>query len=226
MPRNPLRSHLSGSVPASIAVHVAVLLVLVVLPLVDVVAPVPLMMMPSYVLAAPAPPPPAVVPQRRAAAAAPRVRTGAPGTPPNAILPEPPVAIPLTPAGSIEPGLPPGFGEPAGLALSAAPAPPPQPPPPQAVRAAQLPEVPRKVADVHPAYPEVARQARVEGTVILEGVIDTTGRVTQLRVLRSVPLLDQAALEAVRQWRYTPSTYGGRPVSVLMTITVRFTLSQ
>jgi protein TonB len=86
--------------------------------------------------------------------------------------------------------------------------------------------MPRKIADARPLYPEVARQARVEGTVILEAVIDTTGRVTQLRVLRSVPLLDQAAIEAVQQWRYTPSTYNGRPVSVLMTITVRFTLSQ
>jgi protein TonB len=48
--------------------------------------------------------------------------------------------------------------------------------------------------------------------------------VTQLRVIKSVPLLDQAALDAVRQWRYTPSLYGGHAVSVLMTITVRFAL--
>jgi protein TonB len=47
-----------------------------------------------------------------------------------------------------------------------------------------------------------------------------------LRVLRSVPLLDQAAIDAVQQWRYTPSVYRGRPVSVLMTITLRFTLQQ
>ena len=58
----------------------------------------------------------------------------------------------------------------------------------------------------------------------MEAVLDTNGRVTQLRVLQSVPMLDQAALDAVRQWRYTPSSYGGHPVSVLMTITVRFTL--
>ena len=58
----------------------------------------------------------------------------------------------------------------------------------------------------------------------MEAVLDPTGRVTQLRVIRSMPLLDQAALDAVRQWRYTPSVYGGHPVSVLMTITIRFTL--
>jgi len=62
--------------------------------------------------------------------------------------------------------------------------------------------------------------------VILESVLDTSGNVTQLRVVRSVPLLDQAALDAVRQWKYTPTVYGGRPVSVLMTITIRFTLNQ
>jgi protein TonB len=73
-------------------------------------------------------------------------------------------------------------------------------------------------------YPDLARSARVDGTVILEAVVDTNGSVTQLRVVRSVPLLDQAALDAVRQWRYAPSVYGGRPVSVLLTITVRFTL--
>ena len=58
----------------------------------------------------------------------------------------------------------------------------------------------------------------------MEAVLDPTGRVTQLRVIRSVPMLDQAAMDAVRQWRYTPSMYGGHPVSVLMTITIRFTL--
>jgi protein TonB len=94
------------------------------------------------------------------------------------------------------------------------------------VRAAQLPELPRKIVDARPLYPEIARSARVEGTVILEAVLDTNGRITQLRVLRSVPLLDQAAIDAVRQWRYTPSTYNGRAVSVLMTITVHFSLQQ
>ena len=92
------------------------------------------------------------------------------------------------------------------------------------VRVADLPVTPRKIGDIRPVYPEIARAAHVEGTVILEAVLDTSGRVTQLRVIQSSPMLDQAALDAVRQWRYTPSLYGGHPVSVLMTITVRFTL--
>jgi protein TonB len=78
--------------------------------------------------------------------------------------------------------------------------------------------------DVRPIYPDIARLARVEGTVIMEAMLDPSGHVTQLRVIKSVPMLDQAALDAVRQWRYTPSLYYGRPVSVLMTVTVRFTL--
>jgi len=72
----------------------------------------------------------------------------------------------------------------------------------------------------------VARQTRTQGTVVLEAVLDPTGSVTQLRVVRSVPLLDQSALDAVRRWKYTPSSIGGRPVSVLMTITITFTLQQ
>jgi protein TonB len=105
--------------------------------------------------------------------------------------------------------------------------PPPPPDPPRRtgpIRAAELPVALVKIADAQPVYPEIARAARVDGSVILECVIDTTGRVTNIRVLTSVPLLDQAAIDAVRRWRYTPSVYHGRPVSVLMTVTMRFTL--
>jgi protein TonB len=110
--------------------------------------------------------------------------------------------------------------------MSAGPPPrPPDPPRPAGpVRVADLPVAPRKTVDVRPIYPDIARMARKEGTVVMEAVLDPSGHVTQLRVIRSVPMLDEAALDAVRQWRYTPSLYGGRPVSVLMTITIRFTL--
>lgn len=224
-----LRSHLTGSVPVSIVVHLVVLLVLVVIPLVDIALPIPAMTIPSYVLAEPLPPPPAVVPRAASAPAAVHPSAGVPTAPPAAIAPERPLADLSAPTGAVEGGLPAGVGFEGGIAPPAVPLQPvPEPPrlAPAPVRAAQLPELPRKIVDVHPAYPEVARAARVEGTVVLEAVLDTTGRITQLRVLKSVPLLDQAALDAVRQWRYTPSSYGGRPVSVLMTVTVRFTLQQ
>lgn len=226
MPPRGLRSHLTGSVPVSIVVHLIVLLVLVVIPLVDIVLPRPAMMMPSYVFAAPLPPPPPVAPPTGSPSASVRPSPGAPTSMPPAITPERPAADPAVMTGDVTGELPTGLGITGGIAT---PIPPPQPvevprPLPGPVRAAQLPEMPRKLVDVHPVYPEVARAARVEGTVVLEAVLDTSGRITQLRVLKSVPLLDQAALDAVRQWRYTPSLYGGRPVSVLMTVTVRFTL--
>lgn len=84
---------------------------------------------------------------------------------------------------------------------------------------------PRKVHHVAPAYPSIARAARREGTVILEVTITRDGNVGNARVLRSADIFDQAALDAVRQWRYTATTLNGVPVDVTMTVTVRFTLN-
>jgi len=83
---------------------------------------------------------------------------------------------------------------------------------------------PRKVHGVMPMYPAMARTARVQGIVILEAVIDASGRVESARVLRSIPLLDDAALEAVRQWHFEPARLYGQPVPVVMTVTVNFSL--
>jgi periplasmic protein TonB len=83
---------------------------------------------------------------------------------------------------------------------------------------------PRLVRRIEPAYPEIARQARREGVVILEATTDIYGRVVSVRVLRSVPLLDEAALDAVRQWVYEPLLVNGRPRPVTFTVTVRFEL--
>jgi periplasmic protein TonB len=119
------------------------------------------------------------------------------------------------------------IGTPTGVIV--APPPPPPPPPPvqqKPVRVGPGIREPKKIVHVVPEYPEIARTARVEGVVILEAVLDTTGRVQSVRVLRSVPLLDMAAINAVRQWRYTPTELNGVPVPVLMTITVQFTLAR
>ena len=80
------------------------------------------------------------------------------------------------------------------------------------------------VTRVIPVYPALARQARVEGTVSLMGVIATDGTVRQLRVLSGHPLLVQAALDAVRQWVYRPTLLNGDPVEVQAPIDVHFTL--
>lgn len=114
------------------------------------------------------------------------------------------------------------------------PAPPPPPPPPgmaprspsgmAPVRVGGNVQTPTKVRDVRPQYPLEAQSARISGVVIIEATIDTDGRVYDAKVLRSIPLLDQAAVDAVRQWEFTPTLLEGVPVPVIMTVTVNFTL--
>jgi protein TonB len=62
--------------------------------------------------------------------------------------------------------------------------------------------------------------------VIIEATIDSDGRIQSLRILRTIPLLDQAALDAVRQWQYTPTLLNGVAVPVIMTVTVTFNLTK
>jgi len=83
---------------------------------------------------------------------------------------------------------------------------------------------PKLVRRVEPDYPKLAQEARVQGVVVLEATTDIYGRVTAVRVLRSVTLLDEAAVTAVRQWVYEPLLVNGRPRPVTFTVTVRFVL--
>jgi TonB family protein len=112
-----------------------------------------------------------------------------------------------------------------------APPAPPAPPIPQPVATTPIRlhsgmTAPVKKMDAAPVYPAIAQSARVEGVVILEAVIDVQGRVESARILRSIPLLDQAALDAVRQWRFTAARLNGDAVPVVMTVTVNFTLHE
>jgi len=86
--------------------------------------------------------------------------------------------------------------------------------------------VPRKVHDVPPVYPEEAKAAGVSGVVILDAHIDIEGNVVDTAVLKSIPLLDQAAQEAVLQWKYAPTLLNGEPVDVIITVTINFALGQ
>jgi len=95
----------------------------------------------------------------------------------------------------------------------------------QAVRVGGAIKEPRRIHGVNPVYPDIAQQARVQGIVILECTISPQGQVTDVRVLRGIPLLDEAAIDAVRQWVYTPTLLNGVPVPVIMTVTVNFKLS-
>ena len=83
---------------------------------------------------------------------------------------------------------------------------------------------PMKIVDVPPVYPPDAQKARIQGMVIIEAAIDCNGTVTDARILRGQPMLSDAALKAVRQWRYDPALLEGKPVPVIMTVTVTFTL--
>ena len=84
---------------------------------------------------------------------------------------------------------------------------------------------PKKLVDTKPIYPETARRARLQGVVILEIIVDKQGSVRSWKVLRPLSLgLTEAAIEAVKQWKYEPPMYNGRPVEVLITVTMRFSL--
>jgi TonB family protein len=125
---------------------------------------------------------------------------------------------------------------PAGAFSTAGAAPPPPPPPPPAppfppevvagaIRVGGNITAPMKIKDVKPVYPPIAQSAKVSGVVIMEVVLGADGRVLDARVIRSIPLLDQAALDAVRQWEFTPVLLNGVPTKIIMSVTVNFTLS-
>jgi TonB family protein len=117
---------------------------------------------------------------------------------------------------------PPGGGAPAiasggmitALTMSGAPT--------SAVRVGGNIAPPSKVHDVPATAPDEALRAGVRGVVIVEATIDVDGTVRDARVLRSIPMLDAAAVAAVRQWRYTPTLLNGQAVPVVMTVTVQF----
>ncbi|MBW8866559.1 MAG: energy transducer TonB [Acidobacteria bacterium] len=169
-------------------------------------------------------------PQRRSASAAPAASSSAamatPLEAPNEIGAErssPHGSTDLTDNVGVERGISSidGFGHVEAIEHVPPPAPPPQAP----VRLHAGMQPPRKLVHVDPIYPQMAQSARVEGTVILDTVIGTDGRVTSVRVLRSIPLLDQAAMDAVKRWSFTPTLLNGTPVPVAMTVTVRFALT-
>jgi protein TonB len=186
-------------------------------------------------MAPPLPPPP---PARRAAEPAPRkdvaparpVSFSAPVAARAEIKPEDVIdpAPPLAPAMHVDEGVPGGIDEgvPGGIVGGVLqPASDTEPLPRTHARAGVDVKEPRKVKNVAPVYPELAARGKVEGVVLLEVSIRPDGRVDDVRVLRSIPLLDAAAVQAARQWIFTPTLLGGVPVSVTMTVSVRFNLT-
>jgi len=99
------------------------------------------------------------------------------------------------------------------------------PPPVKVVRMSQGVQEAKMLHRVIPTYPPLAKAARIQGQVKLEGVISRDGLIQQLRVVSGHPLLVQAALDAVKQWRYRPTLLNGEPVEVISPIDVNFILA-
>jgi len=214
--------------PLTIAAHVALVGIVVIAPLAAVVSPPDLpSFSPDYVATIKPPDPPAVSRPPVASDSIPNV-TETTATPTSAADVAP--TEPASGGGGLGVGIPGVEGAPGNLvgigAAESGPGTLTAPPaaPPKIFRIGGTIREPKKIAHVAPEYPELARRAAVEGVVVLEAVVDVSGRVTQVRVLRSVALLDAAAIQAVQQWRYSPTQLNGVPVPVLMTVTVRFAL--
>jgi protein TonB len=209
------------SVPLSFLAHIAVIVPLVVIPLMATGAlPMP-DKIDAWVVPPPLPNPPPEIRARKPQPVQQVNPDAAPTVAPDRIEPEKPfepVAF-ESDAGS-------NFIDTGVTAFENVLTPPPVAPEkkPEIVRTGGSIRQPTKIRDVPPIYPPMAQTARVQGVVIIEALIDVDGRVQQARVLRSTPLLDDAALNAVRQWQYTPTLLNGQPVQVLMTVTVMFRL--
>jgi protein TonB len=192
----------------------------------------------AFVAAAPAPtPPPPPPPPPAATPTAPRdarpvtTSDAAPVEPPSTIAPERPVEGEPGVAGGVEGGVPDGIvgGIVGGLPAEIAPPPPPPPPPPAArvpVRVGGNIKPPEVIHKVNPVYPDIAVSAHMRGMVILEAQVDSSGSVVDVKVLRSVNrLLDEAAVVAVRQWRYRPVILNGIPEPFILTVVLTFDLT-
>lgn len=84
---------------------------------------------------------------------------------------------------------------------------------------------PVKIIEVQPQYTEIARKARIQGVVILQTIIDKEGNITDVKILKALPMgLAEAAVSAVKQWKYEPATLNGKPVAVYFNLTVNFQL--
>jgi protein TonB len=131
-------------------------------------------------------------------------------------------ALPVMNLGNTDSPLPPGINSaaPTGPRVTVGPSagnvPSPRPRISDGVSAGNL------IAPIHPVYPQIARAAHIEGTVVIDAIISRTGSIESAHVLTGPPMLQQAALEAVRQARYRPFRLNGQPTEVQTTITINF----
>jgi len=227
----------SATLAASLLLHGALLAAVVIVPLYFYdVLPAPDEAVRAFFVAppqvAPPPPPPPPPPPAGARALARAPLAPRPAEPTAFVAPiEVPELLPPEEtqlslgveggvAGGVEGGVPGGVvgGIVGGLPAEA------PPPPPNVVRVGGNIIAPKLVHRVDPEYPEVARNARLQAVIILEAWVGTDGRVKSVKILRGSPIFDEAAVTAVRQWRYRPLLLNGQPTEFILTATVLFHL--
>jgi protein TonB len=217
------------------ALAVTTILVLPALFVAEQIPEIPTMM--AFVAPPPAPPAPPPPPVSRPAPAKPVAQTvPAPSTSARVAPVEAPKTIEPEPAGPeyLDEGVPGGVegGVPGGIVggvLGGLPEPPPPPPPPAPprgpVRVGGQIQAPTLIHRVEPYYPPTAVDARLQGVVILEAIVDRDGSVAEVKVLRSVnPLLDREAVLAVKQWRYSPLVLNGIRERFVLTVMLSFSI--
>ncbi len=222
----------------STLLQVGLLAILILIPLIYTEA-LPKAMLTTLLVAPPPPPPPppppAATPVKVVKPVARLIQAGK-LTAPRAIPKEvamikeqelPPEVSPGAAIGGVPGGVPGGQagGVLGGIIGGTGSMPPPPRETPKRIRVGGQVQAAQLVNKVQPLYPALAKQARIQGTVRLQAVIAKNGSIVELQVLSGHPLLVQAALDAVKQWRYRPTLLNGEPVEVVTTIDVVFTLS-
>lgn len=229
--RDPRAGHRKlTTVIISIVVHVVVVGALIIVPLLYVTdqLPTPNEVITAFAAPAPAPPPPPPPPPPSAAPPPrPVATTGQQSLAPVESPPTievPPVETPAPSSQGVSGGVPGGIagGVPGGVVggIPEAPGGTGQTP----VRVGGQIKAPDLVHRVDPRYPTIAQSAHVSGVVVLEATVDPSGRVQSVHMVRGIPLLNEAALEAVKQWRYSPLMLNGRATPFILTVTVTFAL--
>jgi periplasmic protein TonB len=224
------RTNAGWSVFLSAIIQISALLILLIIPLIYTQA-LPKAMLATLLVAPPPPPPPAPPPLKEEIKPVARLIQSGKLMQPSAIPKDvavfkeaelPPDVTNNTSQSGVFGGIP-GQGMIAGTS-------PVLPPPPNAAAPARIKQggevtAASLVTQTRPAYPSLARQARIQGTVVLHAIIDKEGKVAQLEIVSGHPLLVQSALEAVKQWRYKPTLLNGDPVEVDTTIQVTFAMN-
>jgi periplasmic protein TonB len=239
----PLRKKAFGPKVLSMAVHAVVVTLVIVIPLLRVTNTLPEMpVMMAFVTSAPdaAPPPPPPPASAAPKGTAKHVITtpantlAAPVVAPSEIAPEVARVASAGVEGGIEGGVEGGvLGGIVGGLVGTVSAPPPPPPPPPApaprgpVRIGGQLTAPALLKRVEPVYPEMASAAQLTGLMILEATVGTDGCVESVRLLRSRhPFLDKAAVEALKQWQYTPLVLNATPTPFVLTVTFNFSVTR